>query len=170
MATAPTTVEQLHEYEERFVKEVWNERKLDAIDELFAPDYTGHWFAPGGATVDRDGLREFIKTIHGGFSDFRMDIEFIVAEDDMVTVGFVGTGTHDGTFMDIPATGVKGSTPGIMAQRIENGKAVEGYAVWDALGLLQQVGVVPEEFTLTEFLETALELTKQGFTRRTKRD
>lgn len=172
MATKMPTESELIEYEERFVKEVWNGRNLGLIDEMVTDDYVGHWFAveEGGPTTGPEGLREFIGAVHEGFSDFEMEIEFTIAQDDMIAVGFTTTGTHDGEFMGIPATGEEGSTPGIFAHRFEDGKVAEAWATWDALGLLQQVGVVPEKFTLGEFLETGARLAKQDVLKMAGRD
>lgn len=172
MATKMPATEELIEYEERFIDEVWNGRDLDVIDELVSEDYVGHWFAAGddGTDVDREGLREFIAAAHEGFSDLHMESEFMIGQDDMIAVGFVITGTHDGEYMGIPATGKEGRTPGIFVHHIEDGKAVEAWATWDALGLLQQVGVVPETFTLASFLETGARLAKQDVLKIAKRD
>lgn len=159
-------------YAERFVEEVWNGRDLSLIDEMVAPEYVGHWFdvEAESTTVDREGLREFVAGVHEGFSDFRMDVEFVIEQDDMVAVGFTSGGTHDGEFMGIPATGKQGSSPGIFVNRFEDGKIVEAWAVWDALGVLQQVGVVPKTFTLASFLETGARLAKQDVLKMAKRD
>lgn len=170
MATKMPSVEDLTEYEERFIEEVWNGRDLDLLEEMTTPDYVGHWFAVDEETVDREGLREFIAAVHEGFSDFHMESEFMIAQDDMIAVGFTTTGTHDGEFMGIPATGKEGTSTGIMAHRIEDGKATEAWASWDALGLLQQVGVVPEKFTLAAFLETGANLAKNDVLKMAKRD
>lgn len=157
--------------EERMVEEVWNGRDMDVLYDLTSEDYVGHWFTVGGEDTDREGLVEFIETVHKGFSDFEMHTEFMVAEDDMITVGFHTTGTNDGEFMGIPATDeTPEATPGIMVHRYEDGKMVEGWATWDALGLLQDLGLVPEEFHLTSFLETGVNMAKQGVMRRTTDD
>ncbi|MGM0398735.1 MAG: ester cyclase [Halobacteriota archaeon] len=153
------------------VAEVWNEGNMDVLEELTHEDYVGHWFSIEGEDTDRDGLRTFIEEARKGFSDFHMDIEFMVAEDDMITVGFTTTGTHDGEFMGIPPTDVNpGETPGIMVHRVEDGKMVEGWATWDALGMMQSLGLVPEEFHLTDFLETGVNMARQGIMRRTADD
>jgi steroid delta-isomerase-like uncharacterized protein len=172
MATKMPATDELIEYEERFIDEVWNGRNLDLIDEMVSEDYVGHWFAAAesGEDVDREGLREFIAASHEGFSDFHMESEFMIGQDDMIAVGFTVGGTHDGEFMGIPATGEYGETPGIFVHRIEDGKAVEAWATWDALGLLQQVGVVPEQFTLASFLETGANLAKQDVLKIARRD
>lgn len=169
MATAEKIPEQLKKYEQRFVDEAWNSGKYDILEETISEDYVGHWFDLEEGDVDRDGLEAFIRAVREGFSDFHMDVEFMVAENDMVAVGFTAGGTHDGEFMGIPATGKSGTIPGIFVHKFdEDGMVVEAWAVWDALGQMQQLGVVPESFTLASFLETGANLAKQDVLKRTK--
>ncbi len=161
MATALQTEEQIREFEQEFVDEVWNGDNYDFIEETHSEDYLGHWFDVEGVDVDRAGLEAFIREAHAGFSDFEMTVEFTIVEDDMGITGFTVSGTHDGEFMGIPPTDNVGSTPGIMVHRFEDGQVVEAWAVWDALGQLQQLGVLPKSFTLASFLETGANLAKQ---------
>lgn len=168
---ADTSTDEMRAHEERMVEEVWNGRDLDVLDELTSEAYEGHWFSMDGEDTDREGLKEFIASVHEGFSDFEMETEFMVAEDDMITVGFTTSGTNDGEFMDIPATDERSAEmPGIMVHRYEDGQMVEGWATWDALGLMQDLGLVPETFHLTAFLETGVNMARQGIMRRTGRD
>ena len=132
-----------------FVEEVWNGHNLDAIDELFSPDYVGHWFDLTGEDVGRDGLKTFVQNVLTGFPDYEMNIEYVHADDEIVTLGFRGGGTHEGEFYGIPPTEQAVTedemTPGIMSMRVTDGQVVEGWATWDALGMLQGIGVLPED-------------------------
>ena len=142
--------EENKEVARRFVDEVWNEQNLDVVDELYSPDYVGHWFLPGGEDADRSAVKEFIGSVHDGFPDYHMDIEFIHGEGDLVTVGFTGGGTHEGEFMGIPPGAAEGSgrpIPGQVTLRFEDGQVAEGWATWDALGLLQEMGVLPTDLS-----------------------
>jgi len=169
MALAETTPEGLKEYEQRFVDEAWNSGNYDIIEKSISEDYVGHWFDIESEEVDRAGLKAFIQSARDGFSDFHMGVEFMLAEDHMVAVGFTVEGTHDGEFMGIPPTDEFGSSPGILVHKFDDeGMVVEGWAVWDALGQMQQLGVVPESFTLGSFLETGANLAKQDVLERTK--
>jgi steroid delta-isomerase-like uncharacterized protein len=171
MATDSQTSEQTSEYietERRLVAEVFNEGNIAAIDEIHTPDYVGHWYLPQGGEAGIDDLKEFVASIHEGFDDFRMDEEFVLAEGNMVTLGYRTSGVHAGEFMGIPATDERGESVGIMVHRYEDGKIAEGWAVWNQLGMLQQLGVVPREFHLADFLETAVTLTKQDVLKRAR--
>lgn len=169
MAIEMKSPEELKAYEQEFVDEVWNEDKFDILEETVSDEYVGHWFDPEEGDVDKEGLRAFIQSARDGFSDFHMDVEYMIAEGDMVTVAFTVSGTHDGEFMDIPATGKSGTSPGILVHKFDtDGMIIEGWAIWDALGQLQQLGVVPESFSLASFLETGAKLAKQDVLKLTK--
>jgi steroid delta-isomerase-like uncharacterized protein len=171
MSTATKNPEELKEYEEQFIDEVWNAGEFDFLEETVSDDYVGHWFDLDQETVDKAGLRDFIEEARAGFSDFEMTPEFMLVEDDMITVGFTTSGTHDGEFMDIPPTGEAGNTTGIFVHRFDDdGMMTEAWASWDALGMLQQLGVVPKSFTLASFLDTGAHLAKQDILKLTKRD
>lgn len=170
MAITEKTTEQLKDYEQRFIDETWNSGNYDIIEETVSEDYVGHWFDPEEGDVDRDDLEAFIRAVREGYSDFHMEVEFMLAEDDMVTVGFTEEGTHDGEFMGIPATGNSATSPGIFVHKFdEDGMVEEAWGVWDALGQMQQLGVAPETFTLASFLETGATLAKQDVLKLTNR-
>jgi steroid delta-isomerase-like uncharacterized protein len=162
-------MDELMDVERRLVEEVFNEGKIAAIGEIHTDDYVGHWFLPKGGEADVADLKAFVTEVHEGFEDYRMETEFMFAADDRVVTGFRNSGTHTGEFMGIPATEKYGETPGIMVHRYEGDKIAEGWAIWDTMGMFQQLGVVPEEFHLTDFLETALNLTKNDVIRMTGR-
>lgn len=125
---------------------VWNEQNLDLIDELYSPDYVGHWFQVDGSDSDRAALKAFIQAMLAAFPDFEMTIDFIHADEDFVTTGVTATGTHDGELMGIqPTGGTLRDMPAQITNRIEDGRVVEGWATWDALGMMQTLGVVPED-------------------------
>jgi predicted ester cyclase len=143
MTTADTNAELIR----RIVDEAWNEQNLEVVDELYSPEYVGHWFLPGGAEADRGSLKGFMRAVFEGFPDYRMDVAFLHADEEYATVGFTGHGTHEGEFMGIPADGAEigRPIPGQITSRIEDGQIVEGWATWDALGMLQAVGAVPTD-------------------------
>jgi predicted ester cyclase len=64
-------------------------------------------------------------------------------ENDTVTARWTGQGTHD-ALAGIPPTGKEVSVEALSLFRIDGGKIVEMWDCWDALALLQQIGVVPK--------------------------
>ncbi len=77
------------------------------------------------------------------FPDFRITTEEQIADGDVVVTRWTGTGTHQGDLMGMPATGKEATTAGITIDRFAGGKLVAGWAIFDQLGLLQQLGAVP---------------------------
>jgi steroid delta-isomerase-like uncharacterized protein len=71
------------------------------------------------------------------------DVQEIHSAGDRVVVRWIGRGTHTGELMGVPATGATVAVDAITILRIADGQIAEEWTVWDALGLLQQVGAVP---------------------------
>jgi steroid delta-isomerase-like uncharacterized protein len=117
----------------RWFREVWNERRHETIDELFAADGVGHMEGGDGTIADfksaRAGLLE-------AFPDFSVVVEDTVSEGDHVVVRWAATGTHQGRGLGIEATGRPVSFRGMTWLKFRNGKAVEGWDSWNLGGLL----------------------------------
>lgn len=128
----------------RIAEEVWSKGNTDAIDEFFAQDYIDHSPAPG-YPPDRNGLKQWVRAIHDAAPDLNMTVDEVVAEGDMVVTRWTNRGTHKGEFMGVPATNKQVQVPGISMARIEDGRVKEDWAQWDALGLLQQLGALPDQ-------------------------
>ena len=69
----------------------------------------------------------------------------IVGEGDKVVARFTLSGLHSGRFQGVPATGRRVTFPAVDIYRFENGRIVEGWALMDFLGFLQQAGAAPEQ-------------------------
>ncbi len=122
--------------------EPW-EGNLGVIDELVAADYVGH--DPAQPELHGpDGIREFITTYLAAFPDGKITIDEQLAEGDLVASRWTGRGTQQGELMGVPPTGKQVTVSGITISRVKNGKVVEEWSNWDTLGMLQQLGVVPE--------------------------
>lgn len=126
----------------RFVEEVINQGNLDAIEELIDPGVVDH-AAPEGFPAGREGARQFAAMMRSAFSDLHITIEEMIAEGDKVAVRSTWSGTHKGEFMGIPATGRRVTVGQIDITRVADGRMVEHWGQFDALGLMQQLGVVP---------------------------
>jgi steroid delta-isomerase-like uncharacterized protein len=126
----------------RSFEEVWNLGNLDTIDVLYTADQVSHGLGidvPAGT----QGLRQFISIYRTAYPDTHFTIEDQIAEGDKVTTRWTAVGTHRGDLMGIAPTGKRVTVTGITINRIENGKIVETWNNFDALGQLQQLGVIP---------------------------
>jgi predicted ester cyclase len=77
------------------------------------------------------------------FPDLHFTVEDMIAEGDKVVARITMSGTQQGAFMGIPPTGKHVAFTAIDINRIAGGKSVEHWWEMDALGLMQQLGVVP---------------------------
>lgn len=127
----------------RFVYEVWHQGNLDLIDEIVAADYVRHDPAWPEEVRGRDGLRQYMSTVRQAFADLQVTIEEIIAEGDKVVVRWRAKGTHQDDFMGIRATWRGMALLGMSMHRIESGQIAETWDGYDALGLMQQLGVIP---------------------------
>jgi steroid delta-isomerase-like uncharacterized protein len=123
--------------------ELFDAGKIEAIEqELLDPKGVFHF--PGmPAPLNVEAFRQVGVAFRTGFPDLRTMVEFQVAEGDKVVSRLVSTGTHRGEFQGIPATGKKVKIEGIVIERIVNGKIVERWDEFDAVGMMQQLGVMP---------------------------
>ncbi|HEV3112043.1 MAG TPA: ester cyclase [Candidatus Binataceae bacterium] len=127
----------------RYVEEVLNKRNLALIDELFAPTFIDHDTsmpeAKGAA-----GVKRLAAMVHDSFSDLHFTVEDMVAEGDKVVYRYSVRGTHKGSFMGIAPTGEQFAVTGIHIYRVADGKLQEEWENWDMLGLMRQLGVIPQ--------------------------
>jgi steroid delta-isomerase-like uncharacterized protein len=126
----------------RLYEEVWNKRWLDVVEELISPSHALNDPIVSGSQTGPELYKRRVVEFTASFPDLRFTIEDMIAEKGKVVVCWTISGTHKGEFMDIPATGRKVSVEGITIHHITNGKILDSYARWDALGLLRQLGDV----------------------------
>src|SRR5689334_9500600 len=127
----------------RWFEEVWNKGRMEAIDEMASPDAIGHGQAQHDTDIGLKEFRIFATDLRRAFPDFKVTIDRVIEQGDIVVARWTTTMTHKGTFLGFAATGKKVTVSGTSMQRIENGKIVEGWDNWDQLGLLVQIGAVP---------------------------
>jgi predicted ester cyclase len=113
---------------------------LDAIDHFFSPHCVAH--LPGTEDpTDREGFKAFVSMLYTAFPDLRHTIFDQVAEHEKVANLVVARGKHWGVFQNIAPTGKAVVITDIMIVRIMDGRVMELWAQFDALGLLRQLGI-----------------------------
>ena len=118
---------------------------LDLVEEIYASDFVGHDPTMPEDLRGVEGAREFYSMYLGAFPDAEVTIEDQLAEGDKVVTRWTGRGTHQGELMGVPPSGNRVEVPGITISRIEGGKIVEEWENYDALGMMQAIGAVPEQ-------------------------
>ncbi len=127
----------------RLYEEVWNQRKFEVINEIISPSHALQAPNVAGSAVGPDAYKRQVLRFLEGYPDLHWTIEDTIAEEDKVVACWTISGTQGGEYLGIPATNKKVSVDGITIHHIANGKIMDSYSNWDALGMMQQLGVVP---------------------------
>ena len=127
---------------DRFVEEVINQGKYDVCDEIVEENFVELDPLPG-QQQGREGLKDVIRMLRTGFPDIHWVVEETIASGEKVVSRFKWTGTHHGEFLGIPASGRKVVVPGVVIDRLQNGKMADSRILMDTMGMMQQLGVIP---------------------------
>lgn len=124
---------------------IWNQRDLDAVDRIFAADYTSHDVAAPEPLEGREAAKENFAGILKAFPDLNATVGEIVAEGDTLAFRWTMRGTHEGTLpqMGIEATGERVEIDGQNMARFRDGEVAEEWVNWDVAGLMRQIGAAP---------------------------
>jgi predicted ester cyclase len=134
---------QPNEIVRRFVDEYQTAANEQTFDELMHVDVLDHSRPPGIAT-GAAGVRQQFEGFRGAFPDFRATILDQITEGDKVVTRKVFTGTHLGPFQGLEPTGRQVEIHVIDIVRVAGGQIVEHWNCVDRLGLLTQLGALPE--------------------------
>src|ERR1700746_1250360 len=127
----------------RLIEEAVNKGNFKVMDEIISTDYV-YREPTAGEKRGRAGYQKIVTTYRNAFPDIKLTIEEQVAEGDKVVTRTSGGGTHRGELFGAAPTGKRVSgVSGIVVTRIANGKVVEDNWVYDALGMMRQLGAGP---------------------------
>lgn len=125
----------------RFVDDVFVAGRMDAVDDLVAPDFVPHSWPGTGPGPDE--LKRAMTRVFAGLSEVSMAIEDVIAEGDRVVVRLTAQAVHSGQFMGMPASGKAYSISEIHIFRVRDGKIAEHWGQADLLGMMRQLGALP---------------------------
>jgi predicted ester cyclase len=125
----------------RALEEGINRHNIGVIAELY-PNCVYH--SPATGDLRGEAYKQFVASLFVAFPDGQWTIEDQLAEGEEVMTRWTFVGTHRGMFKGIAPTGRKLAITGIVIDRIVNGRIVEEWEEWDSLGMMRQLGVVPE--------------------------
>ena len=124
----------------RRVIDAINNRNLASLDELIAPDFVYHTptLQIQGLEAMKQGVLEELQS----FPDLHVNIEDIMAEGEKVCVRLRETATHKAPFRGLAPTGKKLTYTVMTIWRIDEGRVVEGWGVYDQMDFFQQLGII----------------------------
>jgi len=113
------------------------------IDELCDPSLVDHNPAPDQEPT-LSGFKQKVAGYTASFPDLEEDLQDIVASGDTVATRWVVTGSLRQEFMGIPAAGQRIRVEGMNFYRLKEGRVTDIWAQSDALGMMQQLGAMPD--------------------------
>ena len=117
---------------------------VDGLGDLLADDFVDHEETPGFAPT-KEGVKAFFRMYISAFPDLRLEAQDVLASGDKVVARARATGTHQGEFMGMLATGKSVDVQFIDIMRFaDDGLVHEHWGVFDALAMMQQLGAIPE--------------------------
>jgi steroid delta-isomerase-like uncharacterized protein len=120
----------------RFISEVFEQGRLEAVDELCADDFIGHTWG----NADKEGLKAALGRVSKGLADARFQIDDMIAEDDRVAVRLTASARQVGDFMGMPASGRSYEIGEIHIFRVRDGKVSEHWHEYNPAALMKQLG------------------------------
>lgn len=133
-----------HEATLRRMYDLISSGDVDALGEIIAEDFVEHEETPGFPPT-KEGVKQVMGMFKVAFPDLRFEAQDVLASGDKVAARFRATGTHQGEFIGIPPTGKSVDIQGMDIIRFgDDGLAHEHWGVMDELGMMQQLGLVPE--------------------------
>jgi steroid delta-isomerase-like uncharacterized protein len=129
----------------RFYEELFNRGNLAAAEEIVTADFVLH--DPNIPEQPRgpDGLKRFVAMYRDIFPDIEFTVEDQVAEGENTATRWVARGTHQGELMGIAPTGKRVEVRAFTLHRFSGGKIAEDWAHYEALDVVRQLGVVPNQ-------------------------
>ena len=121
--------------------EAWNEGDFEAIGEMLATDFQYERLNLPTTKITREEMKGYAMMIRSAFPDLKMNIQQTIAEEDILVLRGIITGTHEGEFQGIQPTGNKIEFTSIGIFRIEDGKIVEVKELVDMLSFMQPLGM-----------------------------
>jgi steroid delta-isomerase-like uncharacterized protein len=120
-----------------------NERDMSAARECITANYIRHDLTSSfGERRGQGDTVDFFQSVISGIPDMQMNIKDIFATENRVALRYTLTGTHQGEYRGIPATGKKLEINAIHLYRFEGDKIAEQWALPDVAGIYRQMGVL----------------------------
>jgi steroid delta-isomerase-like uncharacterized protein len=128
---------------ERMFNEVMNNRNFSAISEIVAPNFVNHSMPM--PTHGPEGMKAVVEMFASAFPDMHIKLSHVIGDGDLVATAGTWSGTNEGSFMGMPATGNKVTNiPYIDIWKFKDGKATENWVQMDNVAIMQQLGHMPQ--------------------------
>jgi steroid delta-isomerase-like uncharacterized protein len=115
-------------------------RNLDALREIYHPDYT--YEGSDGTTGDAEAGIAVAATYTAAFSDLTFEIRHQFSPSpDVSIIELTARGTHDGQLEDLPPTGRTVEILACNVVEVADGRILREREYYDTLAIMGQLGV-----------------------------
>jgi steroid delta-isomerase-like uncharacterized protein len=118
----------------------WDRGEIDALDTLLSPDYRR--IGTAGAAHDITEFKASIIATRSAFPDLVTTVDEVVIEGDRAAVRWHSTGTHENSFLGVPATKRRVEVSGATFAHFDGDRVVEEFVTWDPRALLTALGII----------------------------
>jgi len=126
----------------RFVTGIFDEGNFDLLEEMTTDDFSFSIPRPG--LIPKESFPDVVGGFRSSFSAVRNTFEDQVAEGSLIVTRGTTHVTQAPPDDDPGASLRTASVPWIIFTRFEGERISEQYEVWDELGLMYQLGAIPE--------------------------
>ena len=145
MAVADSTAERNAAVIRETIDAVWNNREWSASTDSYADDIIVHSPTQPEPYRGRDDFKRMWEDLTTAYSDFHMEIVDLFGAGNRSAVRFLVTGTNDGAYFGMPATGRSLDVEELAIFHFrDDGKISEVWFGLDSLKVGQQLGLIPE--------------------------
>jgi steroid delta-isomerase-like uncharacterized protein len=127
---------------ERFFYEAINERKLEVLAQIIAPDFRGNILEYEQTSITREELTAALAGVFTAFPDYHQVIHDWIVQGDKVVARWTTTGTHRGPYNGVAPTGKVIHEHGIDIFQVVDGRIVAHWVELDLLGIFRQMDAV----------------------------
>ncbi|HET9203414.1 MAG TPA: ester cyclase, partial [Acidimicrobiia bacterium] len=143
---APTSTDENKALVQRWFNDVVSQGDMSSFDAICAvchPDFEMIRGVANPAPRGFEATKGLISSLRTAFPDLSATVDEQIAEGDKVVSLVTMTGTHQGDFMGIPATGRSFTMPGVSVWEVRDGQLISEMVSWDSMAMMQQLGVAP---------------------------
>ena len=127
----------------RKYQEAYNTNNLDTLDDVVAADIKTPAMLPG-FPPGLEGVKQMHRLAVDAWPNLQTTIDDLIAEGDRVVARVTVSATPAKDAFGVPANGKSFRISGQFIVRIQNGKIVEHFGIEDAIGIMQQMGLMPQ--------------------------
>lgn len=127
---------------QRYFDEVWNQGRLEVLEELLTPDYVNHSPSTPNPPLGPTGLVPIVRAMREGLPDLHYRIDDLIVTDDAAAVRLWVTGTHERALFGLAPTHRRFEVAQMNFERFRDGRIVAHHRLTDELGMMRQLGVL----------------------------